>query len=86
MIIDSMPGYHVKDIPRGVLGTSAKIMEEALEFQDALEQGCRIMAIQELADLYGAMEAYLLQYSLTMGDLAKMSEITTRAFQSGRRK
>jgi phosphoribosyl-ATP pyrophosphohydrolase len=85
-MIDGMPGYHVKDIPRGVLGTASKITEEALEFQDAIDQGCRVMAIQELADLYGAMQAYLMQFNLTMSDLARMSDVTTRAFQSGRRK
>lgn len=85
-MIDPPPGYHVKNIPKGVLGTSSKIMEEALEFQDAIDQGCRVMAIQELADLYGAMDAYLLQFNLTMSDLANMSAVTTRAFQSGRRK
>jgi hypothetical protein len=85
-MIDSMPGYHLRDIPKGVLGTASKITEEALEFQDAIDQGSHIMAIQELADLYGAMEAYLLQFNLMMSDLAHMNEITTRAFQSGRRK
>lgn len=85
-MIDPPPGYHIQDIPKGTLGTASKIMEEALEFQDAIDQGCRVMAIQELADLYGAMDAYLLQFNLTMSDLATMSAVTTRAFQSGRRK
>lgn len=80
------PGYHLTEIPKGELGQPSKIMEEAKEFEDAVNQGCTVMAIQELADLYGAMELYLLRYNLTMQDLANMSEVTIRAFQSGERK
>lgn len=37
-MIDPPPGYHIQDIPKGTLGTASKIMEEALEFQDAIDQ------------------------------------------------
>lgn len=84
--IDQQHGYHVAPIPKGVLGEPSKITEEAAEFADAIEQGCTVMAILELADLYGAMEAWLTGYNLSMVDLAKMSKITTRAFESGKRK
>lgn len=82
------PGYHVTVIPRGTLGTSSKILEEVLELQDAELQGCKIMALVELADLYGAIRLYLEKQfpNIAMSDLEQMSEITKRAFLSGRRK
>ncbi len=80
-----MAGYHLDNISKGVLGCPSKILEEAAEFQDAVAQGCVIMAIHELSDLYGAMEAYLAQYHITMEDLRVMNVVTARAFQSGER-
>lgn len=80
-------GYHIMDIPRGHYGEASKVMEEALEFQDAVNQGVVLMALVELSDLYGAIQGYLEQHfpGLTMEDLAKMSEVTRRAFASGTR-
>lgn len=82
-----LPGYHLVDIPKGVLGESSKIAEELAELQDAEGQGDRIMALVELADLYGAVELYLAkQYpGMSMDDLKKFSATTRRAFQNGRR-
>lgn len=82
------PGYHITAIPKGVLGCSSKILEEILELQDAELQNCKIMALVELADLYGAIKMYLDKNcpSTTMADLEKMSAITQRAFTSGKRK
>lgn len=51
-------GYHLRKIPKGVLGEESKIIEEWLEFLDAEEQGSKIMMMVELADMYGAVEAY----------------------------
>lgn len=78
--------YHLKDIPRGEFGKLSKIREELDEAQDAEDQGCQIMLALELADLYGALEAYVENMSLTMDDLRVMSEITKRAFKTGYRK
>lgn len=41
----------------------------------------------ELSDLVGAVEAYLAKHhpGTTLDDLKKMSDVTHRAFQSGRR-
>lgn len=78
--------YHLTEIPKGELGHSSKIQEELLEFQDAEMQGCKIMALLELSDMYGAMEAVAEKYGCTMEDLAKMSSLTKRAFKSGKRK
>jgi hypothetical protein len=54
-----MSGYHIRDIPRGTFGEASKVLEEAAEFGDAIEQNCRVMALVELADLVGATQAYL---------------------------
>lgn len=83
----SKPGYHLRNIPKGELGEPSKIVEEVFEFLDATEQDCDVMALVELADLHGAISAWLKKRhpSLTVADLAKMSNITERAFRNGRR-
>lgn len=78
-------GYHVRDIPRGVFGEPSKIIEESLEFQDAIEQNNKIMALVELADLIGAIEAYAAKSGITLEDLVAMKDATKRAFQDGTR-
>ena len=82
-----MAGYHISDIPKGNFGSSSKIMEEVLELQDAEKQGCKVMALCELSDIYGAMVGYLNAHypDLTMEDIALMAKITQRAFESGHR-
>lgn len=84
---NAKPGYHRRRIAKGVLGEASKIVEEIEEFQEALEQGVSLMALIELADLQGAVEAYLAKHhpSLGLDDLRAMSEVTKRAFQNGRR-
>lgn len=81
------PGYHLREIARGVYGEASKIREEADEFADATEQQASIMALVELSDLYGAIRGYLAKNhpSITMDELARMSEITERAFVNGQR-
>lgn len=80
-------GYHLTEIKKGVVGESSKILEEVHELLDAEAQGSKIMALAELSDLYGAIEMYLLQNhpDIEMDDLKIMSQITTRAFENGRR-
>lgn len=80
-------GYHIKAIPKGVLGEASKIVEEAQELQDAVDQNVQIMALVELSDLVGAISAYLAKHhpSTTWSDLFAMSQVTARAFSSGRR-
>lgn len=84
---DAAPGYHLRPIPKGVLGESSKIREELDEFDDAMAQGVKIMALVELSDLYGAVEAVLEQHfpGVSMTDLAAMARVTRRAFVNGRR-
>ena len=81
------PGYHVRQIEKGVLGDISKIREELNELEDAVEQGVLIMAAVELSDLLGAIEAYAAKYhGLSLSDIIKMKEVTERAFLSGRRR
>lgn len=79
-------GYHLNEIPKGQLGESSKIMEELLELQDAEAQDNKILALVELADIYGAINLYLQKhFMLSMEDLKKMSDATARAFKDGSR-
>jgi hypothetical protein len=81
------PGYHLTEIPKGVLGQSSKILEEVLELIDAEKQGAKVMADVELSDLYGAIRHYLAanRPGTTMRDLEIFADITERAFVNGRR-
>jgi phosphoribosyl-ATP pyrophosphohydrolase len=84
----SHSGYHLKTIAKGKIGESTKIMEEVLELQDAEEQNCKIMALNELSDIIGAIDLYLKNKypNVDISDLIVMSKITQRAFESGARK
>jgi len=79
-------GYHLKEIERGIFGEFSKIKEEFLEAEDAFDQKNKIMLILELSDLIGAIESFCLKYNITMDDLLKMKESTSRAFNDGTRK
>ncbi len=89
-IIDDVigkPGYHIRDIERGVLGDVSKIREEMDELLDAVKQDARVMELVEMSDMLGAMEAFLdkRHTGYTIVDLLKMKDITKRAFVNGRR-
>lgn len=81
------PGYHLREIDKGVLGEASKVREEVEEFLDAVDQGVSIMALVELSDLMGAVKAYLEAHhpSVSLQDLIAMSNVTARAFKNGRR-
>jgi hypothetical protein len=81
------PGYHINKPVKGVYGEASKIKEELEELMDALDQDAKLMALQELSDMYGAMSAFLKKHysGFTMKDLEKMSDITKRAFENGER-
>lgn len=81
------PGYHVRNIEKADIGTAEKIREETEEFLDAVEQGVRLMALVELSDLVGAIEAYLeVEHpGFTLTDLCAMKDVTKRAFKNGHR-
>lgn len=86
-MLPAKPGYHLTPIAKGVLGEASKVLEEAQEFVDAVDQNVSIMALVELSDLVGAAEAYLAKHHPTMSldDLRAMSFVTKRAFENGRR-
>lgn len=75
--------YHVTEIAKGELGEVSKIQEELDELKDSLAQGCTVMVLVELADLYGAIECYLQKHhpGLTMDDLKIFSAITKRSYE-----
>jgi hypothetical protein len=81
-------GYHIKKIKKGQIGEASKILEEVHELIDSEQQDCKIMALVELSDIYGAVELYLKKHhpNISMNDLKKMSDITQRAFKTGARK
>lgn len=80
-------GYHIARISRGVFGESSKIREELEEFLDAECQGVKLMELQELSDMIGAIQGYLENKNpgTTLQDLIKMAALTDRAFKSGER-
>ncbi len=81
------PGYHLKSIPKGEVGELSKVYEELLEAYEAESQDSALMVLIELSDLIGAVDRYLQKHhqSIKLEDLIKMSSITQRAFDSGRR-
>lgn len=80
-------GYHLRPIEtQGVYGRTSKIREELEELEESLEQDNRILALCELADLYGAVKGVAQALGASMEDLAKMSAATERAFLDGSRK
>lgn len=78
-------GYHLRKIEKRQVGTIEKILEEVEEYQDAMEQGCEIMALVELSDIYGALQLVAEKHGTSMDALRKMSSITRRAFEDGSR-
>lgn len=79
--------YHLRKItPIGKFGELSKIHEELDELTEALEQDNRILALCELADLYGAIEGFAKNLGTNMDEIIKMANATKRAFESGNRK
>lgn len=79
-------GYHTKDFKKGVFGEFSKVQEEWDELLDARAQDGKILELCELSDLYGAIEGYVkTRFNMTMDDIAKMSRMTSSAFEEGKR-
>jgi hypothetical protein len=74
LLIVENPGYHLREIPKGVFGEASKVLEEAAEFGEALEQGSHLMALIELSDMRGAIDGYLQSNhaGLTINDLERL--------------
>lgn len=81
-----MAGYHTTEIKRGEYGEFSKIIEEALEAEDAYVTGNPVMVLQELSDLLGAIEGYTLsKFNISMDNLLTMSQLTQKVFREGYR-
>ncbi len=79
-------GYHTREIEKGVFGEFSKVEEEWEELLDARLQDGKILELCELADLYGAIDGYVkAKFNLSIEDVAKMSRMTTSAFEEGSR-
>jgi len=65
--------WHLMPIPRDVLGSTGKILEELLEYEDACAQNLFLLRAFELADMIGALAAYLWTRQVPF-DLAQPSE------------
>ena len=81
----SNKGYHKINIMKHSYASPFKLVEESLEFVDAIAQGNRIMASVELSDLFGAIKRQASLLNLTIEDLDKMSSTTERVFENKRR-
>ena len=66
--------FHNTYILRHAYNTGEKIIEEALEFEDALQQSNPMLSLYELTDLLGAIDGYTQShYNLSIDDLLKFS-------------
>lgn len=77
-----MSGYHVTAIKKSGILSPYKLVEESIEFVDALASGNRIMAMVELSDLYGMVKQMGNRLNVTIEDIDAMSKATTDAFAS----
>lgn len=94
-VIDSVlaapMGYHTKPLPKGTVGEASGILEEVLEFMDAVspEREVRnpVLELCELSDTVGSIEAYLNRYfpGLNLQDLKEMARATRESFERGER-
>lgn len=78
--------YHKLNIHKHSVSSPYKIQEEFLEYIDAIATGNKVMAIQELSDLYGCLENEIRKYGMGIADLKIMSDLTREVFKSGTRK
>lgn len=81
----SAAGYHLRHIPKGILGEVSKIREELEELEDATIQRVKVLQLVELSDLVGACAHYAETLGVSMDDLLAMSKVTRRAFANGAR-
>lgn len=81
-----MSPYHTVEIPKGVFGHHSKITEEYLEFEDAMNQDNPVLALCELVDLIGAIEAFVItRHNISLTSLIDMMELNKKAFRDGHR-
>lgn len=77
--------YHKLKIHKHAIGSPYKLQEEFLEYIDAIATGNKVMAIQELSDLFGCLENEASKFGITIAELKIMSDVTKDVFTSGTR-
>lgn len=77
--------YHKLKIHKHSVDSPYKLQEEFLEYIDALATGNKVMAIQELSDLFGCIENEVQKFGMSVDDLKVMSDLTKEVFESGTR-
>ncbi len=77
--------YHEIKICKHEIGSPFKLEEEVHEYLDAVGSNNPIMAVQELSDIYGAIEIEAKKYGITMENIKTMSDLTKSVFESGKR-
>lgn len=84
VIEEPYPGYHVAKIEPGVYGEVSKISEETEELLDAYAQGNKVMVLNELSDILGAINGFIHNKypGIELTDLLVMMDATARAFKS----
>lgn len=77
--------YHKLTIHKHDHRSPFKLQEEVLEYLDAVASNNKVMAMQELSDVYGSLESEISKYGLTVEDLKIMSDTTKQVFEKGTR-
>ena len=77
--------YHKIKIHKHSHKSPFKIQEEFFEYLDALSTNNKIMAAQELSDIYGCIESEAAKIGITINDLKVMSDLTKDVFIRGHR-
>jgi len=87
-VVRSYHGVPFTAYKKGELGQLSKLLEEIEEAIEAQEQINPVLVLCELADLMGALEAYLTEHhpTISIEALTTMAAATARAFKSGERK
>lgn len=77
--------YHKLKIQKHSHTSAFKLLEETYEYLDAISTDNKIMAIQELSDLYGVLKREANKYNISVKDLDIMSNLTEQVFINGYR-
>ena len=77
--------YHKLKIHKHHHNSPYKLLEEFTEYIDSIATGNKIMALQELSDIYGCLENEVNKLNYNISDLKVMSDLTKQVFQEGTR-
>lgn len=83
------PSYHKKPILKGDYGKSSKIIEEVREYEEAVRENATLVALCELADIKGAVDAliekFLREHVISKQAIERFSRQTRESFSIGKR-